>query len=48
MHFRSVLGNEYIAPLAPAALVAAVRLLLGPHLTETFQRTTETRREYPC
>src|SRR4030095_1887914 len=46
MHIRSVV-DEYVAPLAPAALVTSTGLLLRQHLPQTFDRIAQTRRKYP-
>jgi hypothetical protein len=48
MHFRPILVDEHFAPFAPAALMAAVRLLVRPRLAHALEYAAQTRREYPC
>jgi hypothetical protein len=46
MNRRSIVADEHVPPLAPAALMAAIRLLLRTHLAHSLERISQTRREY--
>ena len=48
MHGRSIVADQHIPPLAPAALMAAIRLLVRAHLANPFECVPQTRWEYPC
>ncbi len=47
MDGRSIVADEHVAPLAPAALMAAIGLLLCAHLAYPLEGVTQTRRKYP-
>jgi hypothetical protein len=48
MHRRPIVADEHVPPLAPAALMAAIRLLVGTHLAQPFKPVPQARRKYPC
>ena len=41
MHVRGIV-DEHVAPAAPAALVASIRLLFRQHLSNAFERIAQT------
>ena len=46
MHRRPIVGNEHVPPAPPAALMAAIRLLVRTYLAYSFKSIPQTRRKY--
>jgi hypothetical protein len=47
MHIGSIFSDDDLVPLAPPALMAAIRLLVRPHLPNAFYPVPQARGENP-